>query len=75
MNFPTAINCGRSGNKIIEKRAKTKHLVGKVQDASSFGYFSPKEKYLSVAQLDSASDSDSEGHEFESHQTGQSRAS
>ena len=27
--------------------------------------------YLSVAQLDSASDSDSEGHGFESRQTGQ----
>ena len=31
--------------------------------------------YLPVAQLDSASDSDSEGHEFESHRVGQSRAS
>ncbi len=38
-----------------------------------FGYFffSLKKKYLPVAQLDSASDSDSEGHEFESHRVGQ----
>ena len=33
------------------------------------------EKYLSVAQLDSASDSDSEGHEFESHRVGQKSTS